>query len=701
MMKEVKVVEGTNNKILEINLSTRKHHIIEITREERELFLGGKGLALYYLYKKLDLDCEPLSSENILAIFTGVMVGTGAPNSSRFSAVTKSPLTGLIVSSSCGGPFGFALKTAGYDGLLISGKAEKPIYIEITNGSIEFKDASNLWGKDTVETQTELGGKKKGILTIGPAGENQVLYANVASGHRFFGRGGIGAVFGAKNLKAIVVEGEYYKIRPKNEKKFKKVKKRAVRYTNRNDFTSNLYRNYGTNANVNLCNEGAILPVRNFSKGKSDQAWKLAGETLSAKYYEKYSSCRYCAILCGHKGIFNGQILQAPEYETTSLFGSNLEIYDPEKIAEWNNLCGKLGLDTMSTAVTLAYVMEAGEKGLLSTTLKFGSPDGITEMLKDIAYRKGLGDELARGTRWLSKKYGGTEFAIQVKGLEMAGYDPRGTWGQALAYSVANRGACHLSATMFAIDNFYGLLKGESKRAKPQFVWYMENLNAAINSLQICVFTLYAYILESPIAKYLPKPILKLAMRYFPKLAIKVMDVGIYSGFYEAVTGIPLSQAQFLRAGERIHVLERYMNTLIGVSRNDDTLPARFLQEGRESDPHKYPVPIDEMIDKYYTIRGYSIRGIPKAKTLSKLKIDNGIQPKPKKVKKSVISVVFTILGRALQTLSKLDSNIMQEVKTWPDNYKLLFKVDYHGPTLGIIKDKKGHLKPRRITEKE
>ncbi len=695
---------GTSNKLLDIDLTSKQYTIITIKNEDIKLYLGGKGLALYYLYKNLNFNCDALSAENIIAIFTGPVVGTGAPNSARFSAVTKSPLTNIIVSSSSGGSFGEKLRTAGYDGLLIRGKASSPIYIEIYQDKVEFHDAKELWGKDIKETQDKLKKKEKsrGILAIGPAGENLVLFANVASDERFFGRGGIGAVFGSKNLKAIVANGNHYKIIAKNEKKFKKVKKKALKYIKRNSYTSSLYHKYGTNINIKLCNEGGLLPVRNFTGGKSDKYDLISGETYYSKYQNGYSSCKFCPIQCGHKGNFDGKELSIPEYETTSLFGSNLEIYDPLKIAEWNEICGRLGLDTISTAVTLAYAMEAGEKRLLETDLRFGLADNISKTLENIAYRQGFGDELANGTRWLAKKYGGEEFAINIKGLEMAGYDPRGSWGQALSYSVANRGACHVSASIFTLDNFEGYLKPQSTRAKAEFTWFFENLFATINSIPTCLFTSMAYIMETPLVKKVPKFLLQFTMRFLPSLAIKLIDVDLYRNLFISTSGIRISKKQFIKAGERIHYLERYMNSRMGINWEEDTLPQRFLKEGRTTDPKKETVPLEKMLRRYYKIRGYNNYGIPKAKKLKGLSIPiSKIQPKEKKFKKAVIRIVFSILGKTLQTLSRLDKTINKEISTWPDDTTIMLKVNYYGPALSLIKTKKNHLKVKKLREKE
>ena len=614
---------GTSNRILEVNLTTRAVREFKVTDEDRQLYLGGKGLGLKYIYDRMDLSVDPLGEGNILAFMMGVLIGTNAPCSGRFAAVTKSPLTGIMASASCGGPFGIAYKTAGYDGLLISGKADQPVYLVIDANGVQFEDATALWGKSTGETQEALHlSKDDGAVVIGPAGENKVLYANIRSGHRFLGRGGMGAVMGAKNLKAIVAKGKAYKIVPKDPDKFARVRRRSLKYIKNSPFTSKFYRNFGTRYNVNLTNNGCILPVYNFRDGSDERARAVSGQAMHAKYHSKPSACLPCTILCGHKGEYpDGTSHQLPEYETVGLLGPNLGNFDPDILATWNDLCGELGMDTMSAGATLAYVMEAGEKGLLQTPLKFDSPEGIAEMLSDIGHRRGQGAELANGSRWLSQKYGGADFAIHVKGLEMAAYDPRGAWGHGLSYAVANRGACHLSAFPVGLEVIFGLLNPHSAYHKEHWVCFFESLFNGINSLPCCLFTAFAYLFEPPIPKFLPAPMLWLSMTLLPRVSQVLMDWSVYSGFFESITGLKMSKFDFLRAGERIHVLERYMNTKMGISRKDDTLPGRFLKEGRANDPKKRVVPLEKMVTKYYNARGYDQNGIPTLRTLRKLRI--------------------------------------------------------------------------------
>ncbi len=620
----MKKIIGTSNRLLEINLSKQSIKVTKIDPKDREMYLGGKGLGLKLLYDRMKPGIDPLSEDNMIAFMMGVFIGTGAPCTGRWDAITKSPLTGIMVTSSCGGPFGTALKTAGYDGLLLSGKADKPIYIRIDDKGATIEDASHLWGKDTDETQDtfELS-RKDGAMVIGVAGENLVKYANVKSGHRFLGRGGIGAVLGSKNVKAIVAFGGQYKIIPKNEENFKKLKKKANKFINNNHTTAEAYRNYGTASHVNACNKSGILPVNNFQDGSHEKALQISGEMYRVKHNSKFSSCQSCTILCGHKGSFDGEkTLQFPEYETVGLMGSNLGNFDTQYLAEWNELCGKYGLDTISMGTTLSYVMEATEKGLMKTDLQFGKQENVAEIIEKIAYRKDIGDEIANGSRWLSEKYGGEEFAMHVKGMEMSAYDPRGAWGQGLSYAVANRGACHLSAPVFSLEGILHYLNQYTTKYKPKFVDYFEDMFAAVNSLHTCQFTSYAYMLEPFVAKTTPKKMLGFMMQNAAELALGLMDVSVYSDLYEAISGIELSQKQMFHAGRRIHILERYMNTLEGISRKDDTLPRRLLKEGRQSDPKNRTVPLNKMLDKYYQMKGYDDNGIPTEKTLLDLDIE-------------------------------------------------------------------------------
>lgn len=705
----MKTIVGTSNRIIEINLSTGQTTDFQVDDEDRRRYLGGKGLGLKLLYERMDRGIDPLGEENYLAFMMGVLMGTGAPCTGRFSAVTKSPLTGIMLHSSCGGPFGMAFKTAGYDGLLITGKASSPVVIDIDENGARIVDGTDVWGMDTAEVQKQLNPDgTAGVLSIGPAGENRVLVANVASGHRFLGRGGMGAVMGSKNLKAVVARGKSYKIVPANLKLFSRAKKRAAGYIEKNPVTSVDYRSYGTSSHVNWCNDGGILPVKNFQEGSHPQADQVSGEAMRQRYSARPSTCKPCSIMCGHKGAFaDGSVHQIPEYETVGLLGPNLGIFDPDAITAFNDRCGLLGMDTISSGSVLAWCMEAGEKGLITTGLKFGVAEGILQVLDDMAHRRGFGDEMANGTRMLSERYGGADFAIQIKGLEMAAYDPRGSWGQGLAYAVANRGACHLSATTFALEVAFGLLNPYTTRAKARFVNFFENLYAAVNSLHTCQFTAYAYVLEPPIVKYTPRFLLGLTMQYLPAVAILLMDVSVFSKLWRSVTGLRMNQWQMLNAGARIHVLERTMNTGEGISRKDDTLPRRFLTEGRRCDARQRTVPLQPMLDAYYRLRGYDPHGIPTEKTLKRLGIEpkwemntddrlrhfKMVSPGGKRLKRVYLSIMLWFVGRAIQAAARVDREVRRSFDSIPDGFTFALMVAPDGPAMVVGKEQSGRVK--------
>ena len=377
---------GTTNRVLEINLTDQSVNEFKVSDEDRRMYLGGKGLGLKLIYDRMKPGIDPLGEDNIMAFMMGVLMGTGAPCSGRFAGVTKSPLTGIMLCCSCGGEFGMAFKKAGYDGLLIKGKAEKPTTLLITDSRVTFEAADQLWGLDTEETQKNLNlDKNSGAMVIGPAGENKVLYANIRSGHRYLGRGGMGAVMGSKKLKAVKAIGKAEKTEPVDKSVFSGTKKTAVKYIKNNHFVGHLYRDFGTAANVNICNVGGILPVNNFQDGSHPKAIDVSGELLKDKYQTKTSSCKACTILCGHKGTYkDGSIHQIPEYETIGLLGTNIGVFDSDQITEWNDICGKLGMDTISIGATLSWAMEAAEKGIFETDLRFGSADGVTQAIQDI-----------------------------------------------------------------------------------------------------------------------------------------------------------------------------------------------------------------------------------------------------------------------------------------------------------------------------
>jgi aldehyde:ferredoxin oxidoreductase len=623
----MKTIIGESKRYLEINLTDRSFSVFSPSEEDLARYIGGKGLGLKLFYDRMSTGrdlarLDPLGPKNILALMMGTFIGTGAPCSARFAGVTKSPLTGIMVGSSCGGPFGMACKTAGWDGLLVSGAADKPLVLMIDEDGASFEEAGELWGLGTEEAQKRLiDNPRKGALVIGPAGENGVLYANIRSGSRYLGRGGMGTVMGAKRLKAIVAIGRSYNIEPADPEAFAKYRERGNNYINRNAFVLS-YRAYGTNFGVNPGVESGFAPVRNFRDRTDERCRALSGEAMAKRYHTSHSTCLPCSVLCGQKGTYpDGKVRHIPEYETIGLWGGNIMNFDPDLVGLWNDQMNDLGLDTISCGGTVSWAMEAAEKGIRASELAFGKTDNIPKILNDIAHRENEGEELSLGSKRLAQKYGGMDFAAQVKGLEMAAYDPRGGWGQGLNYAVANRGGCHLNAYPIALEAVFHFIPAYTKLSKVSWVAFFENLFDAVNATQTCQFSVFGYLLEPPIAKYTPRFLLKAAMTFMPDVAQLLLDWGALSGLVSAITGRRTTKKAFITAGRRSHVLERHMNVLMGITKADDTLPGRFLTEAETKHSVKSVVPIEPMVNAYYRKKGYNKEGIPTPRLLASLDI--------------------------------------------------------------------------------
>ncbi len=623
----MKTIKGESKRYLEIDLTARSFTVFSPLEDELRAYIGGKGLGLKLFYDRMGRGKElagldPLGPDNILAFMMGTFIGTGAPCSARFAGLTKSPLTGIMVGSSCGGPFGMACKTAGWDGILVSGAASAPIVLRIDEAGASFEEAAGLWGLGTGEAQGRLVTEAaQAALVIGPAGENGVLYANIRSGERYLGRGGMGAVMGAKKLKAIVATGRSFKIEPAEPQAFERHGKRARKHINRNAFVLS-YRAYGTNFGVAPGVKAGYAAVRNFRDRTDERCLALSGEAMAERYHTTHAVCSPCAVLCGHKGSYpDGKVRHIPEYETVGVWGGNIMNFDSDLVAEWNDIMNELGLDTISCGVTASWAMEAAEKGLRPSELAFGRTDNIPRILEDIAHRRGEGAELCLGSRRLAQKHGGLEFAAQVKGLEMAAYDPRGGWGQGLNYAVANRGGCHLNAYPIALEAIFNFIPPYTRLSKASWVAFFEDLFDAINAAQTCQFTAFGYLLEPVVAKYTPRFLLKLAMTLLPDVAQLVLDWGALSGLVSAITGRRVTRRDFLMAGRRSHVLERRMNMLMGIGAADDTLPARFLTEAKTKHGSPSVVPVEAMVKAYYRKKGYDRDGAPTPRLLASLGI--------------------------------------------------------------------------------
>jgi aldehyde:ferredoxin oxidoreductase len=627
--------KGYTGKILDIDLTTGTVGEYPLSDEDREKFLGARFISTKILWDELKPGIDPLSPDNLLIVMTSPLTGTGAPSSSRYDISAKSPLTGAIGHSNSGGTFGIHLKRAGWDGIVIRGKAENPVFLEIEEDDIQIKSAEKMWGMNTEEAQEALG--KGGKMVIGPGGENLVKYAVIVSGERVHGRTGMGTVMGSKNLKGIVARGKK-KIELDQKDKFRSGVKKWIKMLQNHPATGDSVPKLGTSGFVNILNEKNALPTRNFSRGSFAGAHKISGETLAEDFLIKNSGCASCPIKCGRVVELDGKQIKGPEYEILCLMGSNLEIDDMSAIIRWNYELDLLGVDTITVGNVLGFAAELNEKGMWDNGIEFGKKENISDIIKDIAYRKGIGDDLAEGVKALSEKYGGKEFAAHSKGLEIAGYEPRAAAGHALGYATANRGACHLDGGYMIYFEINGPMTLDPKhyRSKPSWTILDQNLLAAVSAGGNCLFTAWTFVpgfayklpgmkitsaIVSKILTYTWFLIIML-LKAPPSLLSIHLPILPHSKFIKLATGMKMNLGLFFKAGERGYNLEKLFNLREGIKKDKDSLSKRFTDEQLVKGDDRSRVPLNEMLPKYYKIRGWDENGVPEQKTLDKLGLD-------------------------------------------------------------------------------
>jgi aldehyde:ferredoxin oxidoreductase len=620
-------------KIIKIDLTNQTVEDYPFTDKERKLFLGGKIMAAKIIYDHIQGKIDPLSPENLIVISTGPLNAMGSPCSSRFNVSTISPLTGYYTSSNCGGNFGLNLKRAGYDAVIITGKAKERTYLKITDtGGVEFKNADHLWGLKSGEAQEKMEGKG-GKFVIGPAGENLVRFACVVSEERVAGRGGVGAVFGSKNLKGIFALGLKAPA-PKDKEGLMAVNKEWTERLRSHPTTGVQLPNFGTAALVTPMHARNLLATNNYRSGKFEKFEDVCGETLRDKYLVKNKGCISCPIQCARVVEFEGKQVKGPEVETIGLFGPNILNNDLRKILDWNYELDELGMDTISCGNTLSFAMELNEKGMWKNGLEFGKIDNISQILDDIAHRRGIGDELAEGSKRLAERYGGKEFAMNAKGMELAAYEPRGAIGQGLGYAVGNRGGCHLNGGYMVVMEGLGLaINPYSTGAKAGMTALFQNLLEACSAGGNCLFTTYAFFPKPLMTKpngIITRVVNKFAtafglpvrfiLRYPTLLAINLpANMLPHPKAISRATGMKWNFGNFIRLGERGYNLERMIDIKLGVTSADDALPARLTDELQIPSNKKSRVPLDILKKKYYKNRSWDKNGVPKKSLLKRL----------------------------------------------------------------------------------
>ncbi len=597
---------SVNNKVLRVNLSDGTIKT-EVLPKDYQKYLVGRGLATKMFYDEVGPKVDAFSKENKIFIATGALTGTAAPTGGRYMVVTKGPLTGTIASSNSGGYFGAELKFAGYDILVVEGKSDKPVYISIKDDNVEIKDASHLWGKDVFETtdrlKEEIDDKRARVTCIGPAGEKMSLMAAIMNDkHRAAGRTGVGAVMGSKKLKGIVVRGTK---RPevKEPAKFIQVVKEKIKKLRENGITGEGLPKLGTKVLDNIINQNGLYPTRNFQESVFEQTDEVSGEALVEKgYLVKNIPCFGCPIACGRVVTLpNGIETEGPEYETGWAFGADCGVSDLIAIVEANHLCNKYGLDTISTGSTIACAMEMYEKGIIKKEelgngpeLKFGSSEAIVYYTRLIGLREGIGDKMAEGSYRFAESYGHPEFSMTVKKQEIPAYDPRGAQGHGLEYATSNRGGCHVRGYMISPEILGAPEKIDPQQleGKAEWVKAFQDLTAVIDAAGLCLFTSFA------------------------------LGADDYKDLINAAMGWDLSTEEILKIGERIWNIERKFNLQAGIDPSQDTLPKRLLEEKVKEGPNKGEVVhLDELLPKYYEVRGWSKDGIPTDEKLKELDI--------------------------------------------------------------------------------
>jgi aldehyde:ferredoxin oxidoreductase len=608
---------GWHGRLLRVNLTNGTFREEPIAEEDARRLIGGRGLAIKYLFEGMDPRADPLSPENLLIMATGPLTSTPAPTGNRYMVVCKSPLTGALTRSNSGGVFPTMLKRSGYDLVIFEGRAPHPVYLYINDRHVELRDATHLWGRETQDTDATIKAEtspKTCVACIGPAGENGVLYAAIVNDcHRAAARSGVGAVMGAKNLKAVAAAGTL--IPPLyDEKAMRAVVREAVGELADAIKKGHGMRIYGTSYVPDVTNAAGVFPTYNFQYGQFDGTPRINGPFLKDNFLIRNGGCYACPLACARITEVKGEVWgeqyagkgEGPEYETIGSLGSACGIDNMAAITKANYVCNELGLDTISMGLTVSCAMEMYTKGILTEAeigrpLPFGDAGGLLEMIRLTAYRQGFGEELAQGSWRLAHKHGHPEMSITAKKQEFAAYDPRGIKGLGLNFATSNIGASHMMG-----DTAYTELFGTGKKidgltydGKAELVKHFQDVFTILDSAGLCVFVTLRYTLDT-------------ANGYQPTRL-----VGILNG----ATGSGYTRETLLEAGDRVYTLERLFLAKAGFSRADDTLTPRMAEPMPAGPVQGETVDLSRMLDDYYRARGWDANGIPTHEKLEALGI--------------------------------------------------------------------------------
>lgn len=576
-------MKGFFNQLLRINLSKQKSTVEPIPESILRSYLGGKGLGSYLLLKENPPHIDPFSPQNRLIFTLGPLADTPFYGSSRYAVFTKSPQTGIYSESYSGGKITLSLSRTGYDAIIIEGKSNHPIFLEISDKEVIFHSASGLWGKETYEAEEAIlkkVGKNSGALVIGPAGENLVKFAVIESEHwRSLGRAGIGAVMGSKKLKGIAFHGK----KRRELADPASLKRLALEFKDRvkdNQIVS-MYKKYGTPMLVSIMNTIGAFPTQYWSKGTVEGWEGISAESLIERCNVVSSACPHCFMACGKisevkEGRHRGLRIMGPQYETIYAFGGLCMVKSIEEIIYLNDLCDRLGMDTITAGNLVAFAIEASKRKKIEDKLNYGDADGIAEILTKIAYQKGVGKILSEGVRHAAKVWEMEEKAIHVKGLEPPGFDPRVLKGMGLAYATSDRGACHLRATFYKSELSGQIDPGQVKGKAKLFVDYEDKMTL-FDALILCRF-------------------------YRDLITWKDLQEIIKS-----TCNLSLKKKELKTMASEIINLARTFNQQEGVTKKDDKLPRRFFREvlqGTEKTIQHED--LEFMLKEYYQLRGWN-----------------------------------------------------------------------------------------------
>ncbi|MFO8059757.1 MAG: aldehyde ferredoxin oxidoreductase family protein [Bacillota bacterium] len=617
------MMKGYAGRILRVDLDDGTIEEEAITEHLARTYVGGRGLAARRMYRELEPDTDPLGPDNLFILATGPLAGTGIAGSTRHMTATKSPLTGGWGESNAAGRFGPMLKASGYDAIVIRGRAEQPVYLYVLDGRAKIRNCGETWGKFIGDTRDDILKEthpRAEVAAIGPAGENLCKFASVISeNNRAAGRSGTGAVMGSKNLKAVAVYGSK-ETELADPDRMDQLRRTIIQMCLEHPGCQG-FRENGTAGAVGSHNAMGMYPAYNFREGVSDDIDRVDGPTMTRLILKSRQACNGCPVACRRVvQVDEGSLTVdprygGPEFETIGSIGTCTGLYDIRAIAKANELCNKYGVDTINTGLSIAWAMECYERGILTPAdtggmkLTWGDADLIFALIADISLRRGLGELLAEGLKVASEKVGqgSADFAMQVKNQAFPVHMPRGKVGQGLSYATSNRGACHTQGmhdTTFEGGNimpeigFTEKFRGLSRtahRLKPEAEMLAQNYRAIQDSLIICRFTSWDY---GPT----PPSMLAEAAR--------------------AATGLEFTPADLMLVGERVFNLCRLFNTREGFDRRADTLPRRLaesLPRGATASSTITEQDLNEMLDEYYSLRGWDDNGVPTEETLQRL----------------------------------------------------------------------------------